>query len=158
MFFLGVVTNQKNESYIKNKLSKVLPSENIIFITDKNILNVKNIKFETIIIDAKINNKVELRKLLSTAKYVILNSDIDMNLEVINDLNLTVITYGFNNKSTFTVSSITENSIIICLQRIIFGKNGTEIEPQEYQFKIDKNIEKYAIIASEIFLILYSIV
>ena len=53
MFFLGVVTNQKNESYIKNKLSKVLPSENIIFITDKNILNVKNIKFETIIIDAK---------------------------------------------------------------------------------------------------------
>ena len=103
MFFLGVVTNQKNESYIKNKLSKVLPSENIIFITDKNILNVKNIKFETIIIDAKINNKVELRKLLSTAKYVILNSDIDINLEVINDLNLKVIKYGFNNKSIFTV-------------------------------------------------------
>ena len=156
MFFLGVVTNQKNESYIKNKLFKVLPAENIIFITDRNILNVKNIKFETIIIDAKINNKVELRKLLSTAKYVILNSDIDMNLAVINDLNLTVITYGFNNKSTFTVSSITENSIIICLQRIILGKNGAEIEPQEYQFRIDKNIEKYAIIASEIFLILYS--
>lgn len=156
MFFIGVVTNQKNESYIKNKLSKILPIENIIFITDKNILNVKNIKFETIIIDAKINNKVELRKILSTAKYVILNSDIDMNLEVINDLNLTVITYGFNNKSTFTVSSITENSIIICLQRIIFGKNEIEIEPQEYQFKIDKNIEKYAIIASEIILILYS--
>lgn len=156
MFFIGVVTNQKNESYIKNKLSKILPIENIIFITDKNILNVKNIKFETIIIDAKINNKVELRKILSTAKYVILNSDIDMNLEVINDLNLTVITYGFNNKSTFTVSSITENSIIICLQRIIFGKNGIEIEPQEYRFKIDKNIEKYAIIASGIILILYS--
>ena len=156
MFFIGVVTNQKNESYIKNKLSKILPIENIIFITDKNILNVKNIKFETIIIDAKINNKVELRKILSASQYVILNSDIDMNLEVINDLNLTVITYGFNNKSTFTVSSITENSIIICLQRIIFGKNGIEIEPQEYQFKIDKNIEKYAIIASEIILILYS--
>ena len=44
MFFIGVVTNQKNESYIKNKLSKILPIENIIFITDKNILNVKNIK------------------------------------------------------------------------------------------------------------------
>ena len=155
MFFIGVVTNQKNESYIKNKLSKILPIDNIIFITDKNILNVKNIKFETIIIDAKINNKVELRKILSASQYVILNSDVDMNLEVINDLNLTVITYGFNNKSTFTVSSITENSIIICLQRIIFDKNGIEIEPQEYQFKIDKNIEKYAIIACEIILILY---
>lgn len=156
MFFVGFITNQKNESYIKNKLSKVLPPENIIFITDKNISNVKNIKFETIVIDSKINNKVELRKILSTSKYVILNFDVEMNLEVINDLNLTVITYGFNNKSTFTVSSITENSIIICLQRIIFNQEGVEIEPQEYQFKIDENIEKYAIIASEILIVLYS--
>ena len=155
MFFIGVVTNQKNESYIKNKLSKILPIENIIFITDKNILNVKNIKFETIIIDAKINNKVELRKILSTAKYVILNSDIDMNLEVINDLNLTVITYGFNNKSTFTVSSITENSIIICLQRIIFKPNGEKIEPEEYQLKNEENTEKYAIIFTQILKELY---
>ena len=122
MFFVGIITNQKNETYIKNELVRKMPLENIIFINDKNISNVKNIKFETIIIDAKIKNKFELRKILSNAKYIILNSDIELDINILNDLNLVVITYGFNNKSTFSVSSITENSMIICLQRIIFGK------------------------------------
>ena len=68
MFFVGIITNQKNETYIKNELVRKMPLENIIFINDKNISNVKNIKFETIIIDAKIKNKFELRKILSNAK------------------------------------------------------------------------------------------
>lgn len=156
MFFIGVVTNQKNEEYIKNKLSNVVPAENIIFITEKNILNIKNIKFESLLIDSKINNTTELRKIISNSKYIILNSDIEMNLDAIKNLDLVVITYGFNNKSTFTVSSIEENDIIICLQRIIFNKKGNEIEPQEYELKIDKDIDKYTAIAIETIKILYS--
>ena len=156
MFFIGVITNQKNELYVKNELSKILPVENIIFITEKNILNIKNIKFETIIIDTKINNKLELRKIIANANYILLNTDIDMNLEIMHNLNLTVITYGFNNKSTFTVSSIEENNIIICLQRIIFSKKGKEIEPQEYVLKVDENVEKYIVIAIEIIKLLYN--
>lgn len=156
MFFIGVVTNQKNEEYIKNKLSNVVPAENIIFITEKNILNIKNIKFESLLIDSKINNITELRKIISNSKYIILNSDIEMNLDAIKNLDLVVITYGFNNKSTFTVSSIEENDIIICLQRIIFNRKGNEIEPQEYELKIDKDIDKYTAIAIEIIKILYS--
>lgn len=155
MFFIGVITNQKNELYVKNELAKILPVENIIFITEKNIMNIKNIKFETIIVDTKINNKLELRKIIANAKYILLNSDIEMNLETINNLNLIVITYGFNNKSTFTVSSIEENNIIICLQRIIFSKKGKEIEPQEYALKVDENVEKYIVIAIEIIKLLY---
>ncbi len=155
MFFIGVITNQKNELYVKNELSKILPVENIIFITEKNILNIKNIKFETIIIDTKINNKLELRKIIANANYILLNADIDVNLETMHNLNLTVITYGFNNKSTFTVSSIEENNIIICLQRIIFGKNEKKYEPQEYEVKLQKNVDKYAIIAMSIFNIIY---
>lgn len=155
MFFVGIITNQKNEPYMKEELSRILPSENIIFITDKNISNMKNIKFETIVIDTKLNNKLELRKILSTSEYVILNSDINTDIDVINNLDLTVITYGFNNKATFTVSSITENSIIICLQRIILNKEKKEIEPQEYQIKMLNNTEKYAIIATKIISILY---
>ena len=72
------------------------------------------------------------------------------------NLNLTVITYGFNNKSTFTVSSIEENNMIICLQRVIFNKNGSKIEPQEYQIEIPQNIDKYAVIAFEIFKTIYT--
>ena len=78
-----------------------------------------------------------------------------MNIEIINNLNLTVITYGFNNKSTFAVSSINENTIIICLQRIILSKNNQPIEPQEFQMEITENIETYAIIATHIIKILY---
>lgn len=155
MFFVGIITNQKNETYLKNELVRKMPLENIIFINDKNISNVKNIKFETIIIDAKIKNKFELRKILSNAKYIILNSDIELDINILNDLNLVVITYGFNNKSTFSVSSITENSMIICLQRIIFGKNEKKYEPQEYEVKLQKNVDKYAIIAMSIFNIIY---
>ena len=146
MFFIGIITNQKNEIYVKNKLNE----ENILFINDKNISNMKNIKFEAIVVDNKINNRSDLRKILSNTKYVILNSDIEFDLEVFKELNVTVITYGFNSKSTFTVSSLTENNIIICLQRIIFKPNGEEIEPEEYQLEYVENIEKYAIIFTEI--------
>ena len=155
MFFICIITNPKNEKYIKKNLSPILPEENIIFINDKNIYNIKNIKFETIVVDCKIKNVVELRKIISNAKYIILNEDIQMNIEIINNLNLTVITYGFNNKSTFAVSSINENTIIICLQRIIFKKNNKKIEPQEYKVRNDINIDKYAIIGTEIIKILY---
>lgn len=155
MFFIGVLTNLKNEKYIKTNLKSILPEENIIFINDKNIYNIKNIKFETIIIDCKIKNVVELRKIISNAKYIILNEDIEMNIETINNLNLTVITYGFNNKSTFAVSSINENTIIICLQRIILSKSKQIIEPQEFQIEITENIEIYAIITTYIIKILY---
>ena len=89
-------------------------------------------------------------------KYIILNSALELDTNILNDLNLVVITYGFHNKSTFTVSSIEENDIIICLQRIIFNKKGNEIEPQEYELKIDKDIDKYTAIAIEIIKILYS--
>ena len=155
MFFVGIITNQKNETYIKNELVRIMPLENIIFINDKNISNIKNIKFETIIIDSKINNKNELRKIISNTKYIILNSDIELDVNALNNLNLIVITYGFNNKSTFSVSSIGENSMIICLQRIIFGKNGKKHEPQEYEVKVQENVDKYTIIAISIFNIIY---
>lgn len=155
MFFIGIITNQKNEIYIKNKLCSILSEANIIFITENNISNIKNIQFETIIIDDNIKNKIELRKIISNAKYVILNTDINMNMNIINNLNLIIITYGFNNKATFTVSSMEETNIIICLQRIIINKKGIKIEPQEYKIEIDENVEKYAIIATQILNIMY---
>ena len=53
------------------------------------------------------------------------------------------------------ISSIEENSLIICLQRIIFNKNNNIIEPQEYKVKNSENTEKYAIIGTEILKIIY---
>ena len=156
MFFIGIITNQKNEIYFKKEVSKYVPVENIIFITAKNIYNVKNVKFETIIMDEKINNKIENKKIISNSKYLLLNTDIEIDIEILDNLNLTVISYGINNKSTFTVSSIEENNMIICLQRVIFNKNGYKIEPQEYQIKNQQNVDKYAIIAVGVLKMIYS--
>lgn len=155
MFFVGVITSPKNENFVKNELSKIIPNNNIIFINDRNIMNIKNIKFEVIVIDDEINNEKELRKIISDAKIIILNSDIKMNFEILSNLKLTIITYGFNSKSTFTVSSIQENHIIICLQRNICNNKGIEIEPQEYNIRIHESAEKYITIATYIMKIIY---
>lgn len=154
MSFIGIITNQKNESYITKILSEV--NEHIIYITEKSISNIKNVKFETIIIDRELNNKTNLNKLISNCKYLILNSDIQLDFEGLENLNLTIITYGFNHKSTFTVSSVEDDSIIICLQRIIKNKNNKNIEPQEYKIQNNRDVDKYTIIAIEILKILYN--
>lgn len=156
MFFIGIITNQKNEIFIKRELSKIMPTQNIIFITEKNIDNIKNIKFETILLDNKIDNRnKEIRKIISVCKYLILNYDIEFDNSIIEGLDLTIITYGFNGKSTFTISSVEENNLIICLQRIIFNKNNKKIEPQEYKIENSINTDKYAIIGTKIIKIIY---
>lgn len=154
--FLGIITNQKNEPYVINNLTSYCRNENIFFINDKTIQNMKNIKFEIIVVDDKIKNICDLRKILSKTNYVILNSDIELNMEAFRNLDVTIITYGFNSRSTFTVSSITENRIIICLQRVIEKCNNKKIEPQEYELKNVQNTEKYAIIFTKIIQELYA--
>ena len=145
MFFIGIITNQKNEAYIKRELLKIGIEKSVIFINERNIANIKNVKFETLVIDNKVENKLEFRKIIESSKYIVLNSDITMDLELMDNLNLTVITFGFNNKATFTVSSIEENNIIICLQRIIYNKDEEKIEPQEYKLEVPENVEKHFI-------------
>ena len=39
MSLMGIITNSKNEEYMVKELSDYFPSQNIIFITDKNIEN-----------------------------------------------------------------------------------------------------------------------
>ena len=155
MSFIGIITNQKNEPFIIKKITNKMPNENIIFITEKSINNIKNVKFETIVIDKDITNKVELEKIVSNCKYLIINTDRKIELENLKTYDATIITYGFNHKSTFTVSSVEDENIIICLQRIIFNKDNKKIEPQEYKILIDENTEKYVIIAVKILEIIY---
>ena len=62
MSLMGIITNSKNEEYMVKELSDYFPSQNIIFITDKNIENVRNIKFEILAIDCNIKN-IDILKL-----------------------------------------------------------------------------------------------
>lgn len=141
MSLVGIIANQKNEEYMMNVLKKQLGEENIINITNKNIMNIKNVHFETILLDKKIEMKQEIKRIISNAKYIVVNTDMKENRDILQDLDLTIITYGFNSKCTLTPSSVTDNTVIICLQRIIKNKKQEQCEPQEWEYKIDENID-----------------
>lgn len=157
MIFIGIVTDTKSESYIKRiqNNNDIFNKYHIIFIKEKSIDNIKNIKFETIIINRKFNEEQSLNKLIAKSKYLIINEDIDMAISLLNDVNSNIITYGFNSKSTITMSSLTEDSIQICVQRNILSKQN-EIEQQEISLSKEAESEAYDIMLLISILLVYN--
>lgn len=105
----------------------------MLYLSMKNIDNIKNVKFKIIVLNKELINK-NLESILLNAEYLIFNSDI--NVKLVENLNLKVITYGFNSKATVTASSITEEEMLVCIQRNIVDMYNNKFEPQEI------NIEK----------------
>ena len=141
MSFIGIVDNEKTVNQIKKEIkTKIQKNIEIIAINNKSIENLSKIKFETIVINKKIDNKI-MRELLKKAEFLILNSDIEIDKSIIEGINIKTITYGMHHKTTITASSIGEEEIIICIQREIEGIERKKIEPQEVNIKIkNKNI------------------
>lgn len=156
MIFIGIVTDTKSENYIRKikNNNDVFSKYHIIFIKEKSIDNIKNIKFETIIINREFNDEYSLNKLIAKSKYIIVNEDIDMAISLLNDVSSNIITYGFNSKSTITMSSITDDSIQICVQRNILSKQN-EIEQQEISLNKEAESEVYDIMLLISMLLIY---
>lgn len=143
MTFIGIITEQKKENYIKQVLVRYLDGKKpVIFIDEKNIDNIKNVKFETILIlehnDKLFQKEDILKQILENTNYLIINSDMKTNLEMLDNLNVNVITYGFNSKATITASSVTEENILLCVQRNIQTVKGETMESQEIKIGLDK--------------------
>ena len=142
MAFIGVIAESKNEMQIKKIISKNLNSENkehtVITINSKSIDNIKNIRFETILVISleELSKKYGMiNEILKNAKYLVINSDIDENnLEFINNTKVNAITFGFNQKATITASSV-EDNLMLCIQRKIIDVNRNSLEPQEIEVK-----------------------
>ena len=85
-----------------------------------------------------------MKELISNTKYLIINGDIEIgilkNIKIEKPIKL--ITFGFNSKSTITISSVKDEKIIVCLQRDIEKTNGEILESQEKEIisKENKNI------------------
>ena len=147
MAFIGIIADSKYESGLKrileNRLNIPNKEHTIITINDKSIDNIKNIRFETILIMNlnKVEEKKEiLNELFKNSKYLVINADMESKLELAEDIKLNVITFGFNSKSTITASSV-EESFIICLQRNIIDIDSEILEPQEIKVKmLDKKL------------------
>lgn len=132
MPLIGVIAKKKSIKIIKKYL--IEDKLQLIEINNKSIDNLKNIKFDEIIILEKINIDKEkyiyINEIISKVDYLIVNDSIDLsNIEVNNPIK--IITIGFNSKSTITISSITEEKIILSVQREITKKNKEIMECQE---------------------------
>lgn len=138
MAFIGIIVENKNEIQIKRILENSLnyKKHTVIIVNKKNIENIRNIKFETVlIIDLEESMEKKVSLILGGTKYLIINSDIKSeNLEFINNLKLNIITFGFNQKATITASSV-EDDLMLCLQRKIIDISENIIEPQEILVK-----------------------
>ena len=161
MTFIGIITKSKKETEIKQALNNLFENmeikHTIVLINNKSIENIKNVKFDTIIIDINdLNYGKDITNIISNSNRVIINLDYDENLVLIENLELNAITYGMNSKSTLTISSSNPEYALVTLQRCIKDINGKILEPQEVKVDINKNNKNlYLSMILAIFLLIY---
>ena len=143
MPLIGIVAKKKDIQVIKNELKE--SNVEIIEITKQCVKNLKNITFEEVIFLEDISLNTDeykyMNEIISKAKYIIFNSDIEMKILKQIQKPIKFITFGFNSKSTITISSIKEEKVIVCIQRDIEKINGKILEIQEKEI-ISKNAKK----------------
>ena len=162
MAFIGIVAEKKEQSDIEKNLKTYFEKYNqkhtLFSIQNGNIENIKNIKFETILIcaDTILEEKQEiLKQMLQSTSYVIMNVDMVSN-ELLQESKAMVITYGFQTKATITMSSIDDENMILCIQREFTNINHISVEPQEISIDLNKLLgNKYSKMGSFVVKLLY---
>ncbi len=156
MSLIGILTECNYSNFLKQNFKDKLDTSQIFFLKENSIENLKNIKFQTVLIGKKINqNKNIIKNIIKNAEYLVLNTDITDNLNLLDNLNIELITYGFNSKATITASSVDDNRIILCLQRTINSVFGVKIEPQEFEMNFSKELNTYDVMEIISLLLLY---
>lgn len=155
MPFIGIISEENQENCIRREILNNLDlrESSVLFIKEKSIEDILNIEFETIVIARKFEKIEKLKKLLKNTKYIIVNSDIQTNLKILEDVEASIITYGFNSKATITASSVSDDEVLLCIQRNITTKKGKVIEPQEINVDMIENTN--ATLAVESVLLIY---
>ena len=130
MSFIGIIANKHDFINIEKFFSKKIDKQ-FIKIEEDNIENFKNILFETIVILNKISQSKQkyLESICRNARYLVINTDIDLKLENQNENN--IITFGINQLSTVTISSVTEDRVLISQQRNIVNVKKQIVEAGE---------------------------
>lgn len=137
MLCIGLISKNRNSEFIKSLNRKNVEAVNIkkeedLFKKNIDILVLEDLIFSPEYIKNMVNNNL---------KYLIIQDNIN-NIQLNLDKEINLITFGFNHKSTVTISSVTNEHIVICIQRTIKGISGKLIYPEE---QIIKNTNKYNI-------------
>ena len=114
MPFIGIISEENVENCIRREiLDKLqLRESNVLFIKEKSIENIKNIKFETILILRQFNKQEMLKKLLENSTYLIINSDIVENLNLLENIKATVFSCDL---ILLTINNSTCNKYIVII-------------------------------------------
>ena len=145
MPFIGVIAKESDSNFIKNEVLKNSEKTKFEFInvSKKSIENIKNIRFETLVIDSELAEFLKTSKyledLIQNAKYLIINSDVVKNTEVLVNSKTNIITYGLNQKAIITLSSVKAENILICVREKFKNIRGKKVEEQEVNVEISKN-------------------
>ena len=100
MPFIEIITDTKSQIQLNKSIKKEQVNNcEILYIKEKNIDNIKNIKLETLVINKKIEDMEKISKIIENTKNVIINLDFN-KIEKQNKF----ISYGYNSKSDITIS------------------------------------------------------
>lgn len=113
MPFIEIITDTKSQIQLNKSIKKEQVNNcEILYIKEKNIDNIKNIKLETLVINKEIEDMEKISKIIENTKNVIINLDFN-KIEKQNKF----ISYGYNSKSDITISSIDEDEALIYSKR-----------------------------------------
>ena len=142
MHFIGIFSNHSEYEMIKQNIIKIVNRKDLEFIhiSSKNIENMKNIVFETIVLchQENINDEQKsiLNKLCSNCMFIVVNADAFCKTKTICNKKTNCISYGLNQKSTITISSIQEEKAILSIQRNINNLEQKTIEMGEMEIDV----------------------
>ena len=74
-------------------------------------------------------------------------------IDILSQSNIPVISCGMDGRNTVTASSISENSVMLTLQRRIKDRLGNDIEPGEYLIKLFHSYSTFSVLAGAIILL-----
>ena len=139
MYLIGIVSNKKDLKF--EKVMKDINNEIVIErINTNNIENKCQKKFDIIILEKDFK---DIGKIINKTSYIIMNENTNYSFKTENITN--IITFGFKNKSTATISSIEDNKILMSLQRGFKNIYDQDILPQELKIQTQEklNINKH---------------
>ena len=141
MSFVGIVANDRDFKNIRKVfLRKDMPKLiSLIEINENTIQNIRNITFDAVIFCKELycsdSQKSYLNRICKNSSYLIINSDFNLYIPPCVNNECTIITFGLNQKSTVTVSSISESGFVLSLQQPIIRQNNTIYEIEEKSIK-----------------------
>ncbi len=99
----------------------------------------QDLTLDILITEEKTKNRQKYANMLRDGGIFLLNADEKNNFSGLKLKNIALITYGFNNKSCVTASSVTDGviqTVQCCIQRELPTLSGKKIFPQEFSVSI----------------------